>query len=138
MLHADKSSGGSSLTAPTILPPSLSKSFGASSVASNATTSLSFNLSNAQRKFRNTTNVLDDSGGSIAAGNLIIQSPPGTGQELEWDVVSAGNGFFSFMNRASGIALDINGGVGAQAGFAVQEPSNSGTATQQWAIVPVL
>jgi arabinogalactan endo-1,4-beta-galactosidase len=83
-----------------------------------------------------TTNVLDDSGGSSAAGNLIIQSPSGSGQELEWDVVSAGNGFFSFVNRVSGMALDIGGGVGSQAGFAVQEPLNSSSATQQWEIVP--
>jgi arabinogalactan endo-1,4-beta-galactosidase len=85
----------------------------------------------------NATNVLDNSGGSSTAGNLIIQSPSGTGQELEWDVVSAGNGFYSFVNRVSGMALDINGGVGAQAGFAVQEPLKSASTTQQWQIIPV-
>jgi hypothetical protein len=34
------------------------------------------------------------------------------------------------------MALDIGGGVGSQAGFAVQEPLNSSSATQQWEIVP--
>jgi arabinogalactan endo-1,4-beta-galactosidase len=85
----------------------------------------------------NTTNVLDDSGGSMSSGNAIIQSPAGSAQELEWNVVSVGGGYFSFLNRASGLALDMNGGVGAQAGFAVQEPQNSSGTTQQWQIVPV-
>lgn len=85
----------------------------------------------------NTTNVLDDSGGSLLNGNIIIQSPSGNTQELEWNVVSVGNGYFSFVNRASGLVLDMNGGVGAQAGFAVQEPQSSGALTQQWQIVPV-
>jgi arabinogalactan endo-1,4-beta-galactosidase len=84
-----------------------------------------------------TTNVLDDADGSMASGNVIIQSPGGSTQELEWAVVSAGNGYFSLVNRASGLVLDMRGGVGAQAGFAVQEPQNSGRTTQQWQIVPV-
>jgi arabinogalactan endo-1,4-beta-galactosidase len=84
----------------------------------------------------NVPNVLDDSGGSNVGGNVIVQSPAGNGPEFEWDVVSAGDGYFNFVNRASGLMLDMNGGVGAQAGFAVQEPQN-GSATQQWQIVPV-
>jgi hypothetical protein len=35
------------------------------------------------------------------------------------------------------MVLDMNGGAGAQAGFAVQEPQNSSSLTQQWQIVPV-
>jgi arabinogalactan endo-1,4-beta-galactosidase len=85
----------------------------------------------------NTTNVLDDSGGSALSGNVIVQSPSGSGQELEWNIVSAGNGYFCFVNRVSGLVLDMNGGVGAEAGFAVQEPQNSNSAAGQWQIVPV-
>jgi arabinogalactan endo-1,4-beta-galactosidase len=85
----------------------------------------------------NTTNVLDDSGGSTLSGNVIVQSPSGSGRELEWNIVSAGNGYFRFVNRVSGLVLDMNGGAGAQAGFAVQEPQNNNGATQQWQIVPV-
>jgi arabinogalactan endo-1,4-beta-galactosidase len=85
----------------------------------------------------NTTNVLDDSAGSSSSGNPIIQSPSGSGQELEWNIVSAGNGYFDFVNRASGLVLDVSGGVGAQAGFAVQEPQDNSRATQQWQIVPI-
>jgi len=84
----------------------------------------------------NTTNALDDSGGSTVSGNAIVQAASGSGQELEWDVVSAGNGYFYLVNRASGLVLDMAGGVGAQSGFAVQEPQNSNSATQQWQIVP--
>jgi len=83
------------------------------------------------------TNVLDDVGGSAASGNVIVQSPSGSGQALEWNIVSAGNGYFNFVNRASGLVLDMNGGVGAQAGYAVQEPQNNSSTTQQWQIVAV-
>ncbi|MGA2739076.1 MAG: RICIN domain-containing protein [Bryobacteraceae bacterium] len=85
----------------------------------------------------NTTNVLADSGGSASSGNAVVQSPSGSGQELEWNIVSSGNGYFNFVNRVSGLVLDMNGGAGAQAGFAVQEPQNNNSATQQWQIVPV-
>jgi arabinogalactan endo-1,4-beta-galactosidase len=84
-----------------------------------------------------TTNVLDDMGGSTASGNVIVQSPSNSGQEQEWDVVSAGNGYFNLVNHLSGLVLDMNGGAGEQAGFAVQEPQNSSSTTQEWQIVPV-
>jgi hypothetical protein len=81
--------------------------------------------------------VLDDSGGSTLSGNVIIQSSSGGGQELEWNIISAGNGYFIFVNRVSGLVLDLNGGVGVEAGFTVQEPQDNSRATQQWQIVPV-
>jgi hypothetical protein len=84
------------------------------------------------------TNVLDDEGASMANGTAIIQSPSGAGQELEWDVVSAGGGYFLLVNRLNGLVLDMNGGTGALAGCAVEEPQNSEALTQQWQIVPVL
>ncbi|MGD0361988.1 MAG: glycosyl hydrolase 53 family protein [Bryobacteraceae bacterium] len=84
-----------------------------------------------------TIHVLDDPGGSTVSGNAVVQSAPGSGQELEWNIVSAGNGFFQFVNRASGLVLDMAGGSGSAAGFAVVEPQDSSSATQQWQIVPV-
>ena len=84
-----------------------------------------------------TTNVLDDAAGSTLSGNAIVQSPSGGGQEEEWNVVTAGGGYFTLANRVSAFVLDMNGGVGEQAGFAVQEPQNSSSMTQQWQIVPV-
>jgi arabinogalactan endo-1,4-beta-galactosidase len=82
-------------------------------------------------------NVLDDSGASTASGNAIVQSPSDGAQEQEWNVVTAGNGYFTIVNRLSSLALDMNGGTGAQAGFAVQEPVTSSATTQQWQLVPV-
>ena len=82
-------------------------------------------------------NVLDDSGGSTATGNAIVQSSSNKTQEQEWNIVTAGSGYFTIVNRLSGLALDMNGGAGALAGFAVQETVNSGATTQQWQIVPV-
>jgi arabinogalactan endo-1,4-beta-galactosidase len=84
----------------------------------------------------NTTNALDDSNASSASGNAIVQSAANSSQEQEWNVVSVGNGYFSFVNRVSGLVLDMNGGAGVLAGFAVQEPQSS-SPTQQWLIVPV-
>jgi arabinogalactan endo-1,4-beta-galactosidase len=84
-----------------------------------------------------TINVLDDSGGSTASGNAVVQSPSNKTQEQEWNIVTAGNGYFTIVNRLSGLALDMNGGTSAQNGFAVQEPLSSGATTQQWQLVPV-
>jgi arabinogalactan endo-1,4-beta-galactosidase len=96
-----------------------------------------FQMASRNQGAGNSTNVLDDSGGSMSSGNLIVQSAAGSTQELEWDVVSVGNGYFAIVNRLSGMVVDMNGGVGAQAGFAVQEPQNSSSLTQQWQIVAV-
>ncbi len=79
-----------------------------------------------------TVNALDDASGSTAAGAPVVQSLANGSQEQEWDVVSAGNGFFTFKNRLSGMVLDLDG-----AGFAVQQPLSSASQTQQWQIVPV-
>jgi len=79
-----------------------------------------------------TTNVLDDSGGSSAGGNPVVQSLANGSQEEEWNVVSAGNGCFNFVNRLSGLALDLSG-----SGFAVQQSLSANSQTQQWQIVAV-
>ena len=85
----------------------------------------------------NTTNVLGNSGGSMRSGSAITQTQSGSGRQLEWNIVSAGGGYFRLVNRLSGLVLDIGGGLGAQAGFAVQEPQHGNSTTQQWQIVPV-
>jgi arabinogalactan endo-1,4-beta-galactosidase len=84
----------------------------------------------------NTTNVLDDSAGSTSSGTAIIQSLADGSGEQEWDVVSAGGGYFNIVNHLGGLVLDTNGGTGPQAGFVVQETQSSAQ-TQQWEIVPV-
>jgi arabinogalactan endo-1,4-beta-galactosidase len=85
----------------------------------------------------NTTNVLDDPGGSMTSGSAVVQMAANNSREQEWDVVSAGNGYFNVMNRLSSLVLDTNGETRALAGFVVQESANSRAQTQQWQIVPV-
>lgn len=79
-----------------------------------------------------TVNVLDDSVGSSSASNPVVQNMSNGSQEQEWDVISAGNAFFVFKNRVSGMVLDLD-----SSGFAVQQPQSSAAQTQQWEIVPV-
>jgi len=79
-----------------------------------------------------TVNVLDDSSGSNSAGNPVVQSLANGSQEQEWDVVSAGSGYFNFKNQMSGLVLDLN-----SSGVAVQQTASSTSQTQQWQIVPV-
>jgi arabinogalactan endo-1,4-beta-galactosidase len=85
----------------------------------------------------NTTNALDNSGASTTNGTAIVQSTVNSSTEQEWSIVSAGNGYFSLVNRLSGLAVDTSGGSGALVGFVVQEPVSSSAQTQQWQIVAV-
>ncbi|PYV62811.1 MAG: hypothetical protein DMG97_39445 [Acidobacteria bacterium] len=70
--------------------------------------------------------------GSTSAGNAVLQSLANGSQEQEWDIISAGNGYFGFKNRLSGLVLDLNA-----SGFAVQQSQGTTSLTQQWQIVPV-
>jgi arabinogalactan endo-1,4-beta-galactosidase len=85
----------------------------------------------------NTANALDNSGGSTTSGTAIVQSLINGSMAQEWTIVSAGNGYFSLVNRLSGMAADANGGSGALAGLVVQETQSGSAQTQQWQIVPV-
>ena len=91
-----------------------------------------FQVASANPGAGGTTNVLDDSGGSSASGNPVVQSLANGSQEQAWDVVSAGNGYVNFVNRLSGLVLDLNG-----SGFAVQQSLSPASQTQQWQIVAV-
>jgi hypothetical protein len=87
----------------------------------------------------NSTNVLDDAGASTTSGTAIVQSLASASiePEQEWTVLSVGGGYFSLVNRSSGLALDTSGGSGTLAGFVVQEPQSASVQTQQWQIVAV-
>jgi arabinogalactan endo-1,4-beta-galactosidase len=85
----------------------------------------------------NTTNALDDSGASTTSGTGIIQSLANGSTEQEWTFLSVGNGYFSLVNRLSGMAADTSGGSGALTGFVVQESQSGSAQTQQWQIVAV-
>jgi arabinogalactan endo-1,4-beta-galactosidase len=77
-------------------------------------------------------NVLDDANASTVAGTPVVQATANASEEQEWDVVTAGNGYFQVVNHLSGLVLDLS-----SAGLAVQQQPDSSTQTQQWAIVPV-
>jgi len=91
-----------------------------------------FRIASANASQGGIPNVLDDSGGSTSAGSPVVQASAGTSEEQEWDVVSAGNGYFNIVNHLSGFVLDLNAN-----GLAVQQTQNGSTQTQQWQIVPV-
>ena len=91
-----------------------------------------FRIANLNPGAGSTVNALDDSGASTSSGNPILQSVANGSQEQQWDVVTAGNGFFNLKNRLSGLVLDLNG-----SGFAAQQAANAGSPTQQWQIVAV-
>ncbi|MFZ0278827.1 MAG: RICIN domain-containing protein [Candidatus Sulfotelmatobacter sp.] len=98
-----------------------------------------FQISSLNPGAGNSTNVLDDSGASTTSGTAVVQSQAGVPieQEQEWTILSVGGGYFSLVNRLSGMALDTSGGSGALAGFVVQEPQFGSAQTQQWQIVAV-
>jgi hypothetical protein len=56
-----------------------------------------FQITSANPGAGGTTNVLDDSGGSSATGNPVVQSLANSSQEQEWDVVSGGGMAISIL-----------------------------------------
>jgi arabinogalactan endo-1,4-beta-galactosidase len=90
-------------------------------------------------------NVLDSQGGT-SEGSAIVQvaASPGTASQ-EWDVVSAGSGNFTVVNKASGLVLaTASGGSDAADMIAQQAPQSTNAdwitpkgKNQMWRIVPV-
>jgi len=91
-----------------------------------------FRVTSANSAQNGIPNALDDPGAAKTAGSPIVQASVSTSQEQEWDVVSAGNGYFNIVNRASGLVLDLDSN-----GLAIQQSQSGSSQTQQWAIVPV-
>jgi arabinogalactan endo-1,4-beta-galactosidase len=74
--------------------------------------------------------------GVNAGGNIIVESAAGSIQQ-EWNIVSAGNGYFRIVSRRTGRALDAGGTSGQQTSSRVHEPRTAHPQTQQWRIVRV-
>lgn len=90
----------------------------------------------------NTIKVLGAFRSSKTSGVAIVQSTArnSTGRdstEQEWNIVSAGSGYFKIVNRRSGLALDSSAGSAALDRFVVQKPTSRSARTQEWRIVPV-
>jgi arabinogalactan endo-1,4-beta-galactosidase len=87
-----------------------------------------------------TVDVLDN-GSSTAAGALITQQAADSSAGQEWDIVGAGGGTFTIVNKLSGLVAAVdasNGSIEQQTptGSNVDWITPEGTA-QQWKIVPV-
>jgi arabinogalactan endo-1,4-beta-galactosidase len=92
-----------------------------------------FRIANVNASASGVPNVLDDTGGATSAGSPIVQASATGTEEQEWDVVTAGGGYFDIVNRVSGLVLGINSGTG----LADQQTLVSSTPAQEWQIVPV-
>jgi arabinogalactan endo-1,4-beta-galactosidase len=85
------------------------------------------------------TNVLDSSG-SLAAGSTVVQNPATSASSQEWNVVTAGGGYFALVNRASGLVLAANSVTSIEQtspGSVVTDWVIAANANQLWQIVPV-
>jgi arabinogalactan endo-1,4-beta-galactosidase len=78
-----------------------------------------------------------DSEDSTAIGRAIQQAPVNYATKQEWTIVSVGNGYFSLVNRFTGLPLDISGRFGESTGSVVHEPPNGIGQDRQWQIIPV-
>jgi len=92
-----------------------------------------FRITNAAPPQSGAPTSLDDSGASKNAGSAVVQSAASAAQEQEWDVVTAGGGYFNIVSHASALNLDLN----TSTGLAIQQTPSSTSLTQQWQIVPV-
>ncbi len=84
----------------------------------------------------NGANVMHNSRGAAAHSDIVVQAAVSGAEEQEWSIVSAGNGYFSIVNRLSGLALEMSG-FGKNTGFAMHKLRNSSASVQQWRIIPV-
>jgi arabinogalactan endo-1,4-beta-galactosidase len=87
-----------------------------------------------------TAQVLDNSGSSTAGGTVVLNAASSGDASQEWNLVTAGSGNYTIVNKASGLIL------AATSSGAIQQQSPSSNAadwivpannTQLWLIVPV-
>ena len=69
------------------------------------------------------------SGASLSAGAAIVQWTFGSGKNDQWMPMSAGNGLYYFINRLSGLCLDVPGGA---SGTQLDQQPYTGGANQQF------
>ena len=77
---------------------------------------------------------LDVSGGSTAAGGLIVQSTLSSATSQQWQLVSAGAGLNTLVNRNSGLVLDVPG-RSTSTGVQLEQWTGNGGTNQQWQLV---
>ncbi|MEV4313642.1 alpha-L-fucosidase [Actinocrispum sp. NPDC049592] len=77
-----------------------------------------------------TTGLVLDSGGNVAAGSRLKQWNWDGSNNLQWQLVDVGGGYYRIVNRTNGMVAD-SGGNAANGATAVQTAWNGGN-NQQW------
>lgn len=89
-----------------------------------------------------TAAVLDNGGSSAAGSAVVVKAAASSASSQEWNLVTAGNGHYTIVNKSSGLVLAA---AGAAPG-AIEQESPSGASldwitpadqTQLWQVVPV-
>jgi arabinogalactan endo-1,4-beta-galactosidase len=70
----------------------------------------------------------------IAGGNFVIE-PASASTQQEWNIVSAGNGYFQIVNRRTGRALDAGGTFAPQTSSPTHDQRTATPETQLWRII---
>ena len=73
--------------------------------------------------------VMAVNGASLSAGAAIVEWTFGSSKNDQWMPMSAGNGLYYFINRLSGLCLDVPGGA---AGTQLDQQPYTGAANQQF------
>ena len=80
--------------------------------------------------------VLAHSSNSTKGEEVTVRSDIPNADEQEWNIVSAGNGYFAIASRKTGQALRASGEP-AEITLGAQAARNTNAAAQQWRIVPI-
>ncbi len=78
---------------------------------------------------KSTKSVMAVSGASLSAGAAIVEFTFGSGKNDQWMPMSAGNGLYYFINRLSGLCLNVPGGA---SGTQLTQQPYTGAAGQQF------
>jgi len=89
-----------------------------------------FSIANESASTQGSQALLSGSGTS-SSSDLVVQAAANNTAQQEWDVQSAGDGYYHVVNKASGLVLSIGAG-----GKAVEQEEST-AASQEWMIVPV-
>jgi len=71
----------------------------------------------------------DISGGSTAAGAMLVQWSATTGLNQQFDFLDSGGGFYRIRARHSGLVLQV---AGSNSGADITQQPDNGAATEQW------
>jgi hypothetical protein len=82
----------------------------------------------------NSQQLLDVAGASTSSGAGIVQEPANGGADQRWELEQTSGGIYTLINVGSGLVID-NGGSSTQ-GTQLIQSQPTGSAQQQWQLVP--